>query len=344
MAYFTGLDISMKSTEICVLDQEGVVLYQKSVPTDPKAIADSLSSFPSSRVGLESGSLSFWLVEELEKLGVQAICIDARKMSHLLRMQINKTDKNDAKAIARAMQSGLYTPVHIKSKESCEIATLIKTRALLIKQRLQTSNTVRGFFKNRGIRLESLGAKRFIEVSLAQCKGLALPLQLSIKGLVRLYQELSQEIDQLSQALKEISQKDKVIQRLMTMPGVGLIIAALFKAEIDDPKRFEKSSTVGAYLGMTPKEYSSGESRWLGSISKQGSREMRTLLAEGGLVVLTRCKKWSRLKAWGHKLEKKHGLKKASVAVGRKMGVMMHRMWLEEKDFIYGKDKQKRAA
>lgn len=144
-----------------------------------------------------------------------------------------------------------------------------------------------------------------------------------------MYQNLSTEINQRNQALKGLSQKDEVIRRLMTMPGVGPVIAATFKAEIDDPKRFEKSSTVGAYLGMTPREYSSGATRRMGSISKRGSQEMRTLLAEGATVLLTRSKKWSKLKAWGHKLEKKYGLKKASMAVGRKMGVMMHRMWVE---------------
>lgn len=151
MSHFTGLDISMKSTEICIVNQEGHVVYKDTVPTDPKAIAKSLknSRLPLSKIGLESGSLSFWLVDELEKMGIKAICIDARKMSHLLAMQINKTDKNDAKAIARAMQSGLYSPVHIKSNESCELATLLRTRSLAVRQRVQTSNAIRGFFKGR---------------------------------------------------------------------------------------------------------------------------------------------------------------------------------------------------
>ncbi|NRA90250.1 MAG: IS110 family transposase [Simkaniaceae bacterium] len=119
----------------------------------------------------------------------------------------------------------------------------------------------------------------------------------------------------------------------MTVPGVGPIFALTYKAEIHDPCRFPNSRAVGAYLGMTRTHYSSGETREQGRISRCGSKELRSLLAEAGLVLLTRTKNWSKLKAWGLKLMKKKGIKKASVAVGRKLSVIMHRMLIEEEDF-----------
>jgi transposase len=114
-----------------------------------------------------------------------------------------------------------------------------------------------------------------------------------------------------------------------------------FKVEIDDPHRFKKSRDVGAYFGMTPRQYSSGETKRQGHISKCGSSEVRSLLVEAGLVCLTRSRKWSKVKAWGLKIMRKHGAKKAAVAVGRKLAVIMHRMLLEKKDFIHGEEKKR---
>jgi transposase len=129
----------------------------------------------------------------------------------------------------------------------------------------------------------------------------------------------------------------------MTVPGIGEITALTYKTEIFDPTRFPNSRTVGAYLGMTPTQYSSGETTKQGRISKCGSSELRFLLAEAGLVLLTRSKKWSKVKAWGLKLMRKKEVKKASLAVGRKLAVIMHRMLIEQKEFVWGEAPVKAA-
>ena len=125
----------------------------------------------------------------------------------------------------------------------------------------------------------------------------------------------------------------------MTVPGIGKITALTYHVTIFDPERFKESRTVGAYLGMTPKQYSSGEQEKQGRVSKCGNKDLRYLLFEAGLVILTRSQKWSKLKAWGLKLARKKGLKKAALAVGRKLSVIMHRMLIEEKEFIFGEKK-----
>jgi transposase len=113
----------------------------------------------------------------------------------------------------------------------------------------------------------------------------------------------------------------------MTIPGIGLLTAIAFITAIDDPVRFAKSSSVGAYLGLTPRRYQSGEADRNGKISKCGDPLVRAYLFEAATTLLTRVEKWSALKAWGLRIAKRSGMKKAAVAVARKMAVIMHRVW-----------------
>lgn len=129
------------------------------------------------------------------------------------------------------------------------------------------------------------------------------------------------------------------MQLLTTIPGVGVITAYTFISHLGDPKRFKKSRSVGAYFGMTPKQYSSGEVQKQGRISKCGSAEVRSLLNECAFVILYKIKSWSRLKAWGMKIKKKKGHKKAMMAIARRLSILMHRMLITKKAFEYGTPK-----
>ena len=123
------------------------------------------------------------------------------------------------------------------------------------------------------------------------------------------------------------------IRRFMTVPGVGPITALCFKATIDDPTRFKRSRSVGAYVGLTTRRHASGEVDWSGRISKCGDAMLRSYLFEAAGVLLTRVPKWSAVKAWGVKLVKRNGLRKAKVAVARKLAVILHRMWIDGTEF-----------
>src|SRR5262249_7429417 len=133
----------------------------------------------------------------------------------------------------------------------------------------------------------------------------------------------------------------EIIKLLKTIPGVGTVTALTYKLEIDDPTRFKKSRSVGAYAGMTPRQYSSGETKRRGGVSKTGSSELRHLLTEAAMCMMYRTKTWSRLKVFGMKIKKKHGHKKAVVALGRKLAVTMHRMWVDRKPYDPGHVEQK---
>ncbi|MBS0655057.1 MAG: IS110 family transposase [Verrucomicrobia bacterium] len=159
------------------------------------------------------------------------------------------------------------------------------------------------------------------------------PLQEAIEAVLAIYEALEVQIRPLENRLTAIAKRDEDTKLLMTISGVGVITALNFKVTIGDPKRFEASRKVGAYVGMTPKQYSSGERERQGGISKCGCKQTRSLLVEAAVVLLTRTKKWSKLKAWGFKIFRKHGIKKAAVAVGRKLAVIMHRMLITREIF-----------
>ena len=349
MRHYVGLDVSMKETYVCILDENGKVVREGKVKTDPGLISGFFEMVRMKlggqliieKVGLESGSLSHWLVEELKKLGIPVVCIDARKMAAVLSVQVNKTDKNDARGIADAMRCGMYREVFAKSKESLEIGTLMSSRRLLVEQRIQITNAIRGLLKTYGVRLGTckganfsiITRKKLLDDKLATARE-------GIECLLHCYENLLERIKELTKTAEELARNDEVARRLMTIPGVGAITAMTYKAEIDDPTRFSRSRAVGAYLGMTPRQYSSGETKRQGRVSKCGSSEMRSLLNEAAVVLLTRSQRWSKLKAWGLKIAKKNGFKKATMAVGRKLSVIMHRMWMDKTDFIYGDPKE----
>jgi transposase len=341
MKHYIGLDVAMKRTFICIIDESGKIIHEGSENTDPTLLADYLQKIglEVALVGFESGSLSHYLLNGFKERALPAICIDARKMSAILSLKINKTDKNDARGIAEALRSGMFTRVHHKDQESVDRGVILVARRTMINQRTQLKNCVRGLLKSYGVRLGSVGSARFSRATKNHLLQLEKTVQLSFEALLSTFDHLTLEIEKLDKKLLEISSRDKDIKLLLTIPGIGVITAITYKAEIFDPHRFSDSRSVGAYLGMTPTQYSSGETQKQGKISKCGSKELRFLLVEAGLVVITRTKKWSKLKAWGLKLMRKKGAKKAALAVGRKLAVIMHKMLIEQKEFIYGEEK-----
>lgn len=341
MRYYAGLDVSMKTVALCVEDQEGNIVFEKQVSTEPDDIAKALQPYADSlvSVGLESGSLCHWLTKSLINLGLPAICIDARYMAATLATQRSKTDKNDARGIAKAMRCQLYREVYVKSDESLALKSLLEVRSCLVNQKVQLSNMIRGLLKSFGIRLGPGQGVDFRERVNEIAKDLPIAMQAAILSLLEPLETLAKEIAHLTKQVQKEVRQDERAKLLMTVPGVGPIVAAAYLAEMDDPKRFKESSTVGAYVGMTPRQYQSGEVNRYGGITKAGPPYLRSLLTEAAIVLLTRTNSWSRLKSWGMKLAAKKGLMKAAVAVGRKLSVIMHRMLVTGSPFEYKNQK-----
>jgi len=328
MEYYVGLDVSLKQTSICVVDQTGSVVREGVVDSDPEAISVYVrSKAPGAvRIGLETGPTSTWLWTELKRFGLPVICIDARHAKAVLKMQINKNDRNDAIGIARIMQTGWFKEVHVKDIDSHSVRALLASRALLVKIKRDLENHVRGLLKNLGL---VIGRATF-NVFAARAEEL-------IEGRPDLVAAVEQQVSELDRKVMKLARRDAQVQRFMTVPGVGPITALAFKATIDDPARFARSRSVGAYVGLTSRRHASGEIDWSGRISKCGDAMLRSYLFEAAGVLLTRVPKWSTVKAWGMRLAKRNGLRKAKVAVARKLAVILHRMWIDGTEFNWSK-------
>jgi transposase len=338
MVHYVGLDVSLKQTSICVVDQAGSVVREGVVDSDPELIGAFVrSKAPGAlRIGLETGPTTTWLWTELKRLGLPVICIDARHAKAVLKMQINKSDRNDAAGIARIMQTGWFKEVRVKNIDSHLIKALLVSRALLVKIKRDLENQIRGLLKNLVL---IIGRAKF-NVFAVRAEELIEDrpeLEAVIKPLLAARKVIEGQVADLDRKVLKLARHDVQVRRLMTVPGIGPVTALCFKATIDDPTRFKRSRSVGAYVGLTTRRHASGEVDWSGRISKCGDAMLRMYLFEAAGVLLTRVPKWSALKAWGIRLAKRNGLRKAKVAVARKLAVILHRMWIDETEFNWSK-------
>jgi transposase len=335
MKYFTGIDVSLRSVSICVVDEAGVVRYENKVAAEVDVIVAALRRFGAEvrQVGLEAGTLTQYLTYGLQKAGYEVICLEARQTAATLAAMRNKTDRNDARGLAQILRSGWYRTVHVKSLESHQVRALLASRKAILTKCVDLENELRGLLKIFGVRLASrVGHGSFDEA----VRGVIASEPLLARALVPLLDArtvLYKTYLKLDNAVKAVVRTDPICQRLMTVPGVGPVTSLTFKAGVDDVNRFRSSRTVAAHFGLTPRRYQSGETDNPGRISKAGDRDVRMALYTAAHALMTRSDAWSTLKAWGLRLAKVRGHRRAVVAVARKLAVILHRMWVDGTDF-----------
>jgi len=346
MRYYVGLDVSLKSISVCILDDKGKRIEEGEVDSTPEAIHQFLlkTGLEIERIGLESGNLTHYLKKGLLKQKYKVVVMEPRKMAAILATIINKTDKNDARGIAEALRVGHFRECVHRSEEAIEIRSLLHLRQTAVEEKTHVINSLRGHLKVYGIKLGKKERKTFRQKVEEATKNLKPSIQRAVQSLLNVLDVLNEEIKVLNQEVEAVSAKDEDVKLLKTIDGVGPITALSFKAEIDDPKRFEDSKDAGAYIGLTPSQYSSGETHRQGRISKKGSKRARYLLVESASALLTRCGRWSKLKAWGLRLQKKKGNRKAVVALARRLAVLMHRMLITRKPFERSPGKKEEIA
>jgi transposase len=346
MEYFAGLDVAMEETAICVIDREGQVLLETKVTTDPDALFRALKPYVSKlrRLGHEAGSLSPWLQVELKHRGLPAVCLEAWNVRAALSAMRNKTDKADARGIAHIMRTGWFREVHVKSKDSYRLRLLLTQRRNLKRKFLDIENAIRHSIKTFGLKVGKVSRGQFEARVRDLVAGDALIAGLT-DCMLRARAALWQEYLRLHKVVVTIVARDELCRRFMRIPGVGPISALAFKTAIDDPRRFRRSKTVGAYLGLTSRRWQSGSSIDVqGHISKAGDGDVRHPLYEAANIMLTRFRGFSTLKAWGLKIAKKRGHKRACVAVARRLAVIMHAMWRDGSEFRFTAPKGDRAV
>ena len=335
MEHFAGLDVSMKATSICVCDAEGAVITAAEVPTDPAEIAQFLAPWRRTlrRIGHEAGALSPWLQPALLKLGLPAVCLETRHVRAAMAAQRNKTDATDALALAHIVRTGWYRAVHVKSEGSYRLRLLLIQRRNLKRKFLDIENSIRHSLKAFGIRLHLTGRKAF-EGQVREMIGDDPMLLAMLEPMLKVRAVMWEQYLKLHKLLVQLVGRDELCRRYLGIPGVGPVAALTFKTALDAPGRFRRSKNVGAYFGLTAKRWQSGTSiDRQGHISKQGDNDVRRALFEAANAMLTRFQGWTALKAWGMKLAKTKGLKRALVAVARKLAVIMHAMWKTGADY-----------
>src|SRR5712664_3312914 len=330
MDYFAGLDVSVKETSVCIVDDAGKIVREARVASEPEALLQVLTNtiYRFRRIGLEAGPLSQWLFSAFAEAGLPVICVETRHMRAVLQAQINKTDRNDARGIAQMMRVGLYRPVHVKTLRSQKLRMLLTHRKLLQSKAIAIDNDLRGTLRNFGLKVGVAGALKF-EARIKELVENLPDLAELVEPLLIVRRTLREQIGILHRRLLAVVRNDDVCRRLMTVPGVGPVVALTYRVTVDVPARFRNSKAVGAVFGLTPSRYKSGEIDRMGSISKCGDAMIRTTLFGAAQSMLVRSAKWSWLKAWAIKIARHRGMKKAIVALARRLAVIMHRMWVD---------------
>jgi transposase len=340
MTYYAGLDVSLRSVSLCVVDDKGEIRHEAKIAADVGVIVKHLRALEVSisKVGFEAGTLTQYLSYGLREAGFEVVCMEARQVAAALSAMRNKTDRNDAHGIAQLLRTGWYSPVYVKSLQSHRIRMLLSSRKVVLAKCVDLENELRGLLKVFGIRLPSKVAhgafdaklRPLLDADAAFARALV-PLLDARLVLYRTYLKLDNEVKALVRA-------DPICRRFMSVPGVGAVTALTYKAAVGDPGRFRSSRTVAAHFGLTPRRYQSGETDSPGHISRAGDRDVRSALYVAAHALVSRGKNWSSLKAWGVRLAKTRGHRRAVIAVARKLAVILHKMWINGTDFRWGSE------
>lgn len=335
MDLYIGLDVSLASTAICAVSAQGKLVKETMAGSEPEELVRALRGLPGTVVGigLEAGPLSQWLHRALVDAGFDTVLMETRQVKGALQAMPIKTDRRDAEGIARLLHMGWFRPVHSKSISAQEMRALLSARKAIQQAMLNIEGSIRGILRNFGLKMGKVAKGRYEERVHELVGGNAM-LEAAARPILTVRSALRQELAGLEKLLRDRAKTDPVCRQLMTMPGVGALVALTFKSSIDDPDRFRSSRDVGPWAGLTPRRQQSGERDIVSQITKAGDAGLRTALFQAATVMLSRGKpNW--LSAWAWNLAKGRGKKRATVALARRIGVVLHRMWRDGTEFRF---------
>ena len=334
MKYYAGIDVSLERSSICVVDASGKICREGDALSDPEALMAWFAAFgiELELVGLEAGPLSQWLYAEMTTQGQVCQLIETRHVRTAFKIMPVKTDKKDARGIAQLMRLGWYRPVHCKSQPAQEVRAILTARKLLQTKLLDIETSLRGILRGFGLKVGAISTTGYEARILELCEGHEMLTQIS-RSMLDARRALLEQFNILHRKVLAMAKADQRTCRLMTIPGVGPLTSLTFVSAIDQTERFSSSRDIGPHFGLTPRKYQSGETDYTGRISKTGDVTVRTALYEAANITLMRTSKATHLKAWAIAIAKRSGPKKAKVALARKLGVIMHAMLRNGRDF-----------
>jgi transposase len=338
--FYAALDVSLRSVAVCIIDHDGKVCFERSVRSDVSDVVRCLAAFgqPIHQVGFEAGALTQPITYGLVEAGYDVVCMEARQVAAALSAMRHKTDKHDARGIAQFLRSGWYSRVHVKSVDSHHMRALLTSRKVMQRKCIDLENEIRGLLRIFGVVLPFRLSRGAFDAAVRETIETDPALSHALLPMLEARAMLFETFVELDRRVKRVAREDAICRRFMTVPGVGEVTALSFKAAVDDPARFKSSRTVGAHFGLTPRRFQSGETDNPGRISHAGDADVRATLYAAANAMLMRSITWSSLKAWGVRLMKTKGRRRAVVAVARKIAVVLHRMWADGTDFRLGSE------
>lgn len=338
MEYYAAIDVSLELASVCIVDATGKVAKETKVESHPEALVKLFKNlgFPLTRIGLEAGPLSQWLHAGLTQAGFETVLLETRHVKAALSAMTVKTDRKDARGMAQLLRMGWFRPVHVKSVGSQEVRALLVARKQLQNKLTDVEMSIRGILRGFGLKVGHVTRNTFEGRIRDLVTGQAMLKQIA-EAMLAARTALLTQFNKLHKAILKIARDDEVCRRLMTTPSVGALVAITYKSAIDDPQRIKNSKAAGPLFGLTPKRYQSGETDVTGGITRVGDEMVRTALYQAANVLLSRVTRFSALKRWGLEIAKRRGLKRAKVAVARKLAVILHRMWIDGTTFRWSK-------
>jgi transposase len=336
MDHYAGIDVSLECSSVCVVDASGEIVWEAKVASEPEALIAWFESLGVRlvRIGLEAGPLSQWLFAGLRQAGLAVELLETRHVRDAFKAMPVKSDRNDARNIAQLMRLGWFRPVHCKSLAAQETRAVLTARKLVQSKLSDVEMSLRGILRGFGLKVGKTTSNRFA----ARINDLVVgqpTLEVIAAAMLAVHAVLLREFKGFEKRVRATARHNAQARLLMSTPGVGALVALTYASGIDDPARFKSSKRVGAHFGMTPKKYQSGETDVTGRISKIGDKGVRTALYEAAHVILTKPVKGCGLKSWAARLAKRVGMKKAKVALARKLAVIMHRMLVDGTEFKF---------
>ena len=339
MEHYAGIDVSLEQSSVCVMDADGKVIVETKVASEPAALDLYFLSLDVTirRIGLEAGPLSQWLCAGLQRAGFEVVLLETRHVKAALSAMMVKTDRRDARGIAQLLRMGWYRPVHCKSAPAQEIRALLTARKQLQIKMLDIQHSLRGLLRGFGLKLGGVSLGRFERRVRELTEGHEM-LTTITDAMLKAWKALREEYLRLHKKILHIARQDETCRLFMTVHGVGALVAITYKTAVDDPTRFARSKAVGVHFGLTPQRYQSGQTDVIGRITKVGDSMARAMLYEAAQTMLTRSIRFSTLKHWALSVARRRGMKRAKVALARKLAVVLHRMWTDASEFRWGKE------
>jgi transposase len=322
-----GVDLGDRFSHYCVLNRDGEETEQGRIRTNEEAFRQHWEGEARQRVVMETGTHSPWISRLLQSWGHEVIVANARKLRAISQNE-SKNDRQDAELLARLGYSDpkLLRPIRHRSVERQRDLNLLRARDTLVRARTMLINATRGLVKSAGRRLPPASSESF-----AAKVGAAVPAELAAatQPLLQQITALTAQIRGLDRTIEKLSERYPEIHILRTVPGVGPVIAAAYVLTLDSADTVKHSRSVGAFLGLRPRQGQSGDSDPELNITKTGNIYLRRLLVQAAQYVLGRFGPDSALRRWGLKLATggKRSKQRAVVAVARKLAVLLHHLW-----------------